>query len=49
MCSCEDKPFESEPIGETTISVGAENTSEPVYLELNEEDFDLVDINCEIK
>ncbi|MBP5362591.1 MAG: hypothetical protein J6Y71_06165 [Ruminococcus sp.] len=48
MCSCEDKPFESEPIGETTISVGAENTSEPVYLELNEEDFDLVDINCEI-
>ena len=48
MCSCEDKPFESEPIGETTISVGAEKTSEPVYLELNEEDFDLVDINCEI-
>ncbi|MBP5361788.1 MAG: hypothetical protein J6Y71_01990 [Ruminococcus sp.] len=48
LYACAEKHVESEPIGDITEPVEIETVTDPVYLELTEEDFTPVDINCDI-
>ena len=59
MCACEDKPAESESIGEIktssdtevptgSVSVEVETSAEQEYLELTEDDFTLVELNHDV-
>ena len=48
LCSCEDKPDNSEPVGDVTAPAVTETSAEPQFLELTEADFTPVDIQSDL-
>ncbi|MBO7395645.1 MAG: hypothetical protein J6U16_05960 [Ruminococcus sp.] len=48
LCSCEDKPDNSEPVGDVTAPAVTTDSAEPQFLELTEADFTPVDIQSDI-
>ena len=48
LCSCEDKPDSSVPVGDVTAPAVTETSTEPQFIELTEADFTPVDIQSDL-